>query len=250
MKILIIEDEYNNAERLNRILDEITEIDTQVLSITSSNTETISFFSKTSVMPDVILSDIQLGDGVSFSALQYAPENTPVIFTTAYDQYAINAFKYNGIAYLLKPIDKQELTEALLRVKERTNTESIHSMLSSLIENGMRYRERFLVPYRNELRVINVQEVSHIGLIERCVYLFTNNNKQYSLSQTLEELESELNPTRFMRVNRQYIVNIGAIDSLSASFLGKMKLRIVNYPKTEVIISRAKVSLVKKWLDS
>lgn len=260
MKILIIEDEQNNADRLCRILSKMDTISPTVLAVVTSNAETRCFFQSGNAMPDVILADIQLGDGRSFESLRFAPAHIPVIFTTAYDQYAIDAFRYNGIAYLLKPIDPEELSEALLRIKDRqsagsqtshpSDTDQLQQLIESLRDGGIRYRERFLVAYRDELRVIPVREVSHIALIDGNTALFTTEGKQYSLPQTLEELEVELNPKDFMRVTRQHIVNVNAVDSLVQNFLGKMRLRLRNYKDEDIIISRAKVPVVKRWLTS
>lgn len=259
MKILIIEDEQSNADRLCRLLRDIPTINTEVLAVASSNAEARDFFTSGGTMPEVILADIQLGDGLSFESLKEAPAHIPVIFTTAYDQYAINAFRYNGIAYLLKPIDPDELLDALGSIEERkvsasqshpSDTDQLQQLLATLRDGGIRYRERFLIAFRDELRVVPISNVSHIALIEGDTYLFTTDGKQHPLSQTLEELESELNPNRFMRVNRQYIVSVDAVESLVANFLGKMRLKLRCYKDADIIVSRAKVPMVKKWLDS
>lgn len=261
MRILIVEDERSSADRLCRLLTEIEEVETEVIGVAQSNAEAAAWFSGTDMHADLILADIQLGDGLSFEALSKAPSSIPVIFTTAYDQYAINAFRFNGIAYLLKPIDREELADALLNVEARlkdaaaslsdrlSDTDQLQAILSALCQRGMRYRERFLINFRDEMKVIPVSEISHIGLIEGSAYLYTLSGKQYCLTQTLEELDSQLNPEKFMRVTRQYIVNVDAVDSLVAHFLGKMHLRLRCYQDTDIIISRAKVPLVKKWLD-
>ena len=133
MKILIIEDEQSNATRLCRILKEIDN-DAQILAMTASIKETEDFFSRTEEVPDIIVADIQLGDGLSFEALKAAPQSIPVIFTTAYDQYAIKAFKFNSIDYLLKPIDKDELKTAINKAlkKNNSNTDAIKELLLSI----------------------------------------------------------------------------------------------------------------------
>ena len=133
MKILIIEDEQSNATRLCRILKEIDN-DVQILAMTASIKETEDFFSRTEEIPDIIVADIQLGDGLSFEALKAAPQSIPVIFTTAYDQYAIKAFKFNSIDYLLKPIEKDELKTAINKAlkKNNTNTDAIKELLLSI----------------------------------------------------------------------------------------------------------------------
>lgn len=249
MRILIIEDEKSNADRLCRLLREINEVQTEVVAVASSNAEAIQCLENMQHGIDLILADIQLGDGLSFEALSHINGNIPVVFTTAYDQYAINAFNYNGIAYLLKPIDRQELLCALQKVEQQPVGDSLQSIISALHNGELRYRERFLISFRDEMKVIHASDVSHIGLVEGSTIIYTTTGKQYHLAQTLEELESQLNPQHFMRINRQYIANINSVESLVAHFLGKMRLRLRHYPDTEIIISRAKVSQVKRWLD-
>lgn len=265
MNILVIEDEKSNSDRICRILNEISlspdnPIESININVASSNAEAKKILLSMKTNPDVILADIQLGDGLSFDSLRVAPPKVPVIFTTAYDEYAIKAFGYNAIAYLLKPIDPEELLEALLKVNELesektvvdhlSDTDQIQQILSTFQKNGLRYRERFLIPFRDEWIVVSVKDVSHIGLVDGLVFLYTINGKVYSLSSSLEELESQLDPVQFMRVTRQYIVNVNSVESLVAHFLGKMQLKIKGYRDTSVIISKAKVSSVKRWLDS
>lgn len=249
MKILIIEDEQNNADRLVRLVNDISP-DAEIVAVLASNAEVEAFFQQTYKAPDVILSDIRLGDGVSFVGLKHAPQSVPVIFTTAYDQYALQAFKYNGLDYLLKPIDAEELRKALDKVvveHSNTTTEDIRQLLASA--GSIRYRERFLIAFRDTFHVVPVSEMSHVGISDGIVHLYTTGGKSHLLNMTLDELEKQLDPERFMRVNRQYIVSAAAVEKLSAHFLGKMRVHLKGYPDTEVIVSREKVSSVKRWLD-
>ena len=249
MRILIIEDEQNNADRLVRLVKDIRP-DAEIVAVMASNAEVEDFFKQAENAPDVILSDIRLGDGLSFVGLKSAPQSVPVIFTTAYDQYALQAFKYNGLDYLLKPIDAEELRQALDKVvveRSSTTTEDIRQLLASA--GSIRYRERFLIAFRDTFHVVPVSEMSHVGINDGIVRLYTTGGKSYLLNMTLDELEKQLDPERFMRVNRQYIVSAAAVEKLSAHFLGKMRVHLKGYPDTEVIVSREKVSAVKRWLD-
>ena len=249
MRILIIEDEQNNADRLVRLVKDIRP-DAEIMAVLASNAEVEDFFKQAENAPDVILSDIRLGDGLSFVGLKSAPQSVPVIFTTAYDQYALQAFKYNGLDYLLKPIDAEELRRALDKVvveRSSTTTEDIRQLLASA--GSIRYRERFLIAFRDTFHVVPVSEMSHVGINDGIVRLYTTGGKSYLLNMTLDELEKQLDPERFMRVNRQYIVSAAAVEKLSAHFLGKMRVHLKGYPDTEVIVSREKVSAVKRWLD-
>ena len=257
MKILIIEDEQSSADRLRRMLEGKHEI----VGVCASNTEVRAFFTG-KVGIDLILSDIQLGDGLSFESLRTVPEAIPVIFTTAYDHYAVQAFRFNSIDYLLKPIDSEELHTALAKVEITLNsklstlnspstTDAIAKLLESVKSQSIRYRERFLIPHRaDEFLIIPVSDVSHITIRDGVVRLCTLEGKHHTLNMTLEEVESQLDPQRFMRVNRQFIISAAAVQKLSTYFLGKMRIHMTAAPDEEIIVSKDKVATVKRWLDS
>ena len=252
MKILIIEDEQSSADRLKRIL----EGEHEIVGVCASNAEVKDFFgdeSHTDV--DLILSDIQLGDGLSFESLKTVPTAIPVIFTTAFDQYAVRAFQFNSLDYLLKPIDSEELQAALAKVKPVINspstTDAIAQLLASVKSQTIRYRERFLISHRaDEYLIIPVSDVSHITIRDGVVRICTLDGKTHTLNMTLEEAESQLDPQRFMRVNRQFIVSAAAVSKLSTYFLGKMRIHVAAFPDIEIIVSKDKVATVKRWLDS
>ncbi|MBR3659840.1 MAG: response regulator transcription factor [Bacteroidaceae bacterium] len=254
MNILIIEDEQNSALRLKRLIESVDSNYT-VIGMVASNAEAKTFFTSQHPVIDLILSDIQLGDGLSFEALRCAPVGVPVIFTTAYDQYAVQAFKFNSLDYLLKPIDETELRAALQKVQTikttATNTDAITQLLDVLGKGPIRYRERFLIPHKaDEFLIIPANEVSHFVIQDGVVRLCTLSGVRHQLGMTLDEVESQLDPQRFMRVNRQYIVNASAVDKLSAWFQGKLRIYIKGFPDDEITVSKEKVSAVKRWLDS
>ena len=263
MRILIIEDEQSNADRLKRML----EGEHEMAGVCASNAEVRAFFADEAHADiDLILSDIQLGDGLSFESLKTVPTAIPVIFTTAYDQYAVQAFQFNSIDYLLKPIDSEELHAALEKVQSSlqakrasssamvngtSTTDAIAQILASMSSSTIRYRERFLIPHKaDEFLIVPVNEVSHITIRDGVVRLCTMNGKNHTLNMTLEEAESQLDPQRFMRVNRQFIVNAAAVSKLSTYFLGKMRIHVTAFQDTEIIVSKDKVASVKRWLDS
>ena len=259
MNILIIEDEQSSADRLKRML----EGEHEIVGICASNAEVMAFFADGQhVEVNLILSDIQLGDGLSFESLKTVPTAIPVIFTTAFDQYAVQAFQFNSLDYLLKPIDSEELHAALAKVKPIINsqlsivnspstTDAIAQLLASVKSQSIRYRERFLIPHRaDEYLIVPVSDVSHITIRDGVVRLFTLDGKSYALNMTLEEAESQLDPQRFMRVNRQFIVSAAAVSKLSTYFLGKMRIHVAAFPDVEIIVSKDKVATVKRWLDS
>ena len=253
MKILIIEDEQSSADRLQRML----EGEHQIVDVCTSNAEVKAFFSdERHAQVDLILSDIQLGDGLSFESLKTVPTAIPVIFTTAYDHYAVQAFRFNSIDYLLKPIDSEELHAALERVQPTmvnglSTTDAIAQLLESVKNQSIRYRERFLIPHRaDEFLIIPVSNVSHITIRDGVVRLCTLEGKYHTLNMTLEEVESQLDPQRFMRVNRQFIISAAAVQKLSTYFLGKMRIHMNAAPDEAIIVSKDKVATVKRWLDS
>ena len=284
MKILIIEDEQSNADRLRRMLEgepmeqreqsdacissaesrqRKTEGQHEIVGVCASNAEVKAFFADGAHSDiNLILSDIQLGDGLSFESLRTVPEAIPVIFTTAYDHYAVQAFRFNSIDYLLKPIDSEELHAALAKVKPIINsqlsivnsvstTDAIAQLLESVKSQTIRYRERFLIPHRaDEFLIIPVSDVSHITIRDGVVRLCTMEGKHHTLNMTLEEIESQLDPQRFMRVNRQFIISAAAVQKLSTYFLGKMRIHMTAAPDEEIIVSKDKVATVKRWLDS
>jgi two-component system LytT family response regulator len=184
------------------------------------------------------------------------PESIPIIFTTAYDHYAVQAFHFNSIDYLLKPIDSEELHAALAKVKPTmvnglSTTDAIAQLLESVKNQTIRYRERFLIPHRaDEFLIIPVSDVSHITIRDGVVRLCTLEGKHHTLNMTLEEVESQLDPQRFMRVNRQFIISAAAVQKLSSYFLGKMRIHMTAAPDEEIIVSKDKVATVKRWLDS
>ena len=253
MRILIIEDEQSNADRLRRML----EGEHDIVGVCASNAEVKAFFADEGHNTELILSDIQLGDGLSFESLRMVPEAIPVIFTTAFDQYAVQAFQFNSIDYLLKPVDSEELHAALKKVQsskynvQGSSTDAIAQLLASVKSQTIRYRERFLIPHRaDEYMIVPVSDVSHITIRDGVVRLCTLDGKTHVLTMTLEETESQLDPQRFMRVNRQFIVSAAAVSKLSTYFLGKMRIHVTAFPDEEIIVSKDKVATVKRWLDS
>ena len=259
MKILIIEDEQSSADHLRRML----EAEHEIVGVCASNAEVKAFFAaEVHAEVDLILSDIQLSDGLSFESLKTAPSAIPVIFTTAFDHYAVQAFQFNSIDYLLKPIDSEELHAALAKVKPMVNgqssmvnglstTDAIAQLLASVKSQTIRYRERFLIPHHaDEYLIVPVSDVSHITIRDGVVRLCTRDGKTHALNITLEEAESQLDPQRFMRVNRQFIVSAAAVSKLSTYFLGKMRIHVAAFPDVEIIVSKDKVAIVKRWLDS
>lgn len=248
--ILILEDEQRNANRLIRLLREIipeARIDGPLPSI-----ETTVEYLRKAPMPDLILADIRLSDGLSFEALKEVSSAVPIIFTTAYDEYAVQAFKYNSFDYLLKPIDADELAAAIEKIGRsgrNTSDEHLRQLFEALQQGDYRYRERFLLPYRDGYKTVSVKEINHIYTENKTVRLYLNDGTSEAVSICMDELERQLDPARFFRANRQYIVCMESIRFLGNYFGGKLIIHLHRYPATEIIVSKEKAQRFKEWID-
>lgn len=250
MKILILEDEQRNAKRLIRLLNDIDATHT-IEGPLASIKEAIEFF-KSGNTTDLILADIRLTDGLSFEALNICSGNSPVIFTTAYDEYAVQAFKFNSFDYLLKPLDSDELEAAIDKVAKagrNYSDENLRQLFDALQKNQFRYRERFLLPYRDGYKTVRVSDINHIETENKTVYLRLNNGTSEVVNVSMDELEQQLNPDCFFRANRQYIINVEHVLFLGNYFGGKLIVRLKGYPDTRITVSKEKAQRLKDWLD-
>lgn len=196
--------------------------------------------------------DVQLADGLSFEIFNLADVKCPVIFTTAYDEYAVKAFKHNSIDYLLKPIEKDQLEAAITKFENSVQQSyQQYPLIEELIAHiqPKEYRTRFLLPYRDGYRKINVEDVSFFYSHMNISYASLFNGEEVVIPQTLETMEQELEPKNFFRVNRQYIVHVNSIEKVHNFFNGKLKIKLKNCPDEDIIISRTKAPLFKMWLD-
>ncbi len=249
-KILILEDEQLNADRIQRLMFSIRP-NTEILAVLTSVKKTVDWLA-INENPDLILMDIRLADGVSFEIFNLADVKCPVVFTTAYDEYAVQAFKYNSIDYLLKPVEKDELEAAITKFENSLQ----HSYQQSpLIEELIRqmqpkaYRTRFFLPYRDGYRKISMEDIAFFYSHLTITYANLFNGEKVVVPQTLETLEQELEPKNFFRVNRQYILHANSIEKVHNFFNGKLKLKVKNYSEEDIIVSRTKAPLFKTWLD-
>lgn len=251
MKILIIEDEPLVAKDLINLLQKV-EPSSQVVA-TLSSVDASKKWLQAHTVPDLILSDIQLSDGISFDIYENMAITCPIIFTTAYDDYAIRAFKLNSIDYLLKPVDAKELSLALTKYKSLSSENILAGQLKSLMSGWnqhpeKRYKERFLTLHRNTLIPVSHNEIAFFHK-EELIYLMTINNEKYITEhQTLDELESLLNPDNFFRVNRQYIIHVQAVGKIKTTHKG-LTVQLKPPFNTEIDISREKATAFKSWIE-
>jgi two-component system LytT family response regulator len=249
MNILIIEDEPLVAKGLEQMLHRL-EPHVTIAGIISSVEGARKWFGE-HTPPDLILSDIQLSDGISFEIFESLHLHCPVIFITAYDEYAIRAFKLNSIDYLLKPVDDQELERALLKYKSFTSEAVLGDQLKNLLSqwgNATRnYKERFLTVQRNMLVPVTRDEIGYFHK-EELIFLHTlHNERLISEHQTLDEIESLIDPAVFFRVNRQYIIHIQTVAKIKTTHKG-LTLQLKPPYNIELDISREKATAFKKWV--
>lgn len=199
MKVLIVEDEERNANKLMRLLHHI-ETDIQILAVVESVQSCVNWL-QTHATPDLIFMDIRLEDGLCFEIFEQIQINVPVIFTTSYDEYALKAFKVNSIDYIMKPVQEEDLTQALTKYKGLNTTvelsDSIQDILGSLNKKEIVYRSRFLIPYKDGFKTVKVEEIDYIYSELKITHLVLKDKSEIVLSQTMEEVEEELNPSFF-----------------------------------------------------
>jgi len=247
---IIIEDEKPAARLLQRKLEKLN-IETQVML--HSVEEAMHWFS-TNEHPDLIFLDIQLSDGLSFEIFEKIEIKSAIIFTTAYDEYALRAFKLNSIDYLLKPIDEDELAIAVSKFKDRLpksetlqlDFEQIKKMLSNPFEKS--YKKRFTIKIGQQLKVISIDEIECFFSENKGTYIHTFDNRNYLIEATLEVLEQELDPKDFFRVSRKFIISLKAIKEIILYSNSRLKVILPSYKDEEVIVSREKVSDFKSWI--
>ncbi len=254
MKVLIIEDEAPAFRRLQRILEELRS-DIEILDVIDSIQESVKWFNE-NAEPDLIFMDIQLADGLSFEIFEQVKILTPVIFTTAYDEYTLRAFKVNSVDYLLKPINKELLEESLEKMTTLNNAYSINqqidlkNILEQVSKKEVRYKSRFLIKVRDQLISLNEKEIAYFYTMDGLIFVKTQHNKKYVVDFSLDELEELLDPKNFYRINRQFIARIESIATCYQYSKGKLKVEFhVEPPISPVIVSREKSSDFKNWLD-
>ncbi|GLB49425.1 LytR/AlgR family response regulator transcription factor [Neptunitalea lumnitzerae] len=248
--VFIVEDEEPNVARLQRLLKNMGG-GIEIVGIADSVQGAVQWL-QTHELPDLLLLDIRLSDGLSFEIFDHVNINCAVIFTTAYDEYAVKAFKYNSIDYLLKPIEELELRNAIARYENFMETlPFINTAVTGLVQylQPKNYRTRFLLPYRDGYRTLQIVDILFMYTELGITYAYLNTNTIETLPQTLEELEKELDPLTFFRVNRQYIVKEDAIVQIQNDFNGKLRLLLQGADRREVVVSRDKAPLLKAWLD-
>ncbi len=252
MKILLIEDEKPAARRLQKLVQE-AEPTAEIVAVIDSVEDSVKWL-KTFPAVDLIFMDIQLADGLSFDIFTQVDVSIPVIFTTAYDQYTLKAFKVNSVDYLLKPIDEEELASALSKFKMLHGQQVPQSsaFFEKLLQNIQQpaYRERFLVKMGQQFTSVNVSDVAYCYAEDGLVFLMLNNGKRMNIDLKMEQLEQELDPYKFFRINRGMLISPNSISKIHSYFNSRLKLELNPEHREEVLVSRERVSNFKNWLDA
>ena len=251
MNVIIIEDEKPSARRLQRMLEKL---DIQAQTMLHSVEESIEWF-QNNPHPDLIFLDIQLSDGLSFEIFDAVAVKSAIIFTTAYDEYALQAFKLNSIDYLLKPIDEIELGEAIKKYQDNQPNKKqvtldfndIKNLLVNPIERE--YKKRFSIKVGQHIKLINIDEIECFYSENKGTYLFTSDGRNYLIDNTLEQLEETLEPKTFFRINRKFFVNIHAIKDMVSYTNSRLQIKLQTYSEQDVIVARERVKDFKNWLE-
>ncbi|MCF8358002.1 MAG: LytTR family DNA-binding domain-containing protein [Prolixibacteraceae bacterium] len=250
MKVLIVEDEPLAATQLTMLISEVKPA-AEIMGICDTVESTIKWLEENPT-PDLAFFDIQLGDDLSFEIFNRRQLTVPVIFTTAYNEYALQAFKTNSIDYLLKPIDKTELRTAIEKFEKYHLTKQIPPALINAIRDSIEakeYKKRFLVKIGTHLKIIITNDIIYFYSFQKGTFLKLNDGRNYLVEQTLENLENLLDPEKFFRINRKYIVALNAITDVVAYSNSRLKLKVKNQEEDDFLVAREKVKTFKEWLE-
>jgi DNA-binding LytR/AlgR family response regulator len=251
MKTIIIEDEDFAARRLENMIREC-DSSIEIIAKLQSVKESVAWL-KSNPHPDLIFLDIQLDDDLSFAIFDQIAVQSQIIFTTAFDEYAIKAFKLKSIDYLLKPINQGELNQAITKYKDWNSEKSVvidpHELRSLLLPQQPKYRERFSVTVGEKLKSINTEEIAYFLSTSGITFVVMDNKKQYSIDLSLDALKEQLNPNEYFRINRQYLVKLKAIVNVHIFPKSRLKLELSPAPQEEIFVSLEKVPEFKRWLD-
>jgi len=250
MKAVIVEDEVIAAQNLQRLIAQVNS-SIEIIAVLKSIEESVEWFSA-HPNPDLVFMDIHLSDGSSFSIFEKVKIQVPVIFTTAYDEYALKAFEVNSIDYILKPINLKDLERAIEKFSRFDKTKSsnedvIANMLSMLQKEKTVYKSNFLIPNKDKFIPLSVNDIAYIYSENKIAKIVTFDNRTYYENDSLDKMQQQLDPAKFFRANRQYIISHKAIKDLSVWFDSKLSVNLVVDVPEKIIVSRIRVSEFKDW---
>jgi len=255
LRIVIIEDEPASARNLAHVLLKLDE-SIEVVGMLSGVMDAVRWFGDGAIDYNLVFMDIRLADGLSFDIFKRVNISKPVVFVTAYNDYAIQAFKNNGIDYILKPFDESDVEQALNKFKSLVlNVENgqinlnLEQLIAQLTTGVKSYKRSFLVHYRDKLIPVETAKIAWFYTANELVYAHTIDSRQYVLDFTMEQLEQQLDPVQFYRANRQFIINRSEITEVAFYFNGRLMVKIKPEPPESIIISKARVPEFKSWMN-
>ena len=250
MNCLILEDEKVAAERLTGLIKKY-DPSIDITEIVQSVKNAVQWLN-THQAPDLIFMDIQLADGLSFEIFEQAIVKTPVIFTTAYDEYALKAFKVNSIDYLLKPIDQGELKNAIDKFKENKSPKEIPAQVFDSIMHSLtkKHKNKFIMNVGEHIKVFTADDIQCFYSLEKFTFLQNISGRDYAVNYSLDQLEDLLDPAQFFRINRKFIVSFSAISDIISYSNSRLKVKLKSNESNDLIVSREKVQDFKKWLEN
>ena len=251
MRVLIVEDESMAAKRLTSLLLKL-DPQIEILEQLDSVKTAVKWLSENEA--DLLFFDIQLADGLSFEILNQVNISTPIIFTTAFDEYAIKAFKVNSVDYLLKPIDPLELQNALDKFNQNFKQQSPQQPNMAMLEQAMKmltrqYKERFVVKIGEHIHTVNVSEAAYFFSQDKATFLVAQDKKRYIIDYSLEDVEGLIDPQEFFRINRKYLISMRAVKDIVSYTNSRLRIILHQSDEMDAIVSREKVQDFKKWLD-
>jgi DNA-binding LytR/AlgR family response regulator len=251
MKALIIEDEILASKHLKQVLNEVGDIN--IVTVLESIKETVLWFGK-NPQPDIVFMDIHLSDGSAFEIFRQIKITCPIVFTTAYDEYALKAFKVNSIDYLLKPIDVNDVNDALKKLKELSTSETMQIAINNLIttfKKGSKYKTHFLIPVKGDKLIpVQTNDLFCFYVDTGTIRALTFEGRSFSLDFTLDELTEILDPEFFFRANRQYIISRKAIKDIDLWFNSRLSVNLNVTVPEKIVISRTRIAEFKKWFGA
>ncbi len=248
MNVIILEDEKRAANYLERLIQKVAP-EMAVIAILESVRDAVPFLNTHSGI-DLIFSDVQLADGLSFDIFSQVQVKCPIIFTTAYDHYAIEAFKTNGIDYLLKPVEEDRLKKAIEKTKMFSQSLAIEKLLAITNSAAIKtYKSRFMVKVGDKIKSIPIEEIQAFYSLEKATYIHTASNRDYCIDYSIDQLESLVDPGICFRINRKYIVSIQSCTNILAWSNSRLRLKIEGINDDDIIVARERVQDFKEWLD-
>ncbi len=251
MKILIVEDEEQAYKRLTKLISEAVP-NAVVLNVVMSIQSAVKWFAS-NPMPDLVFMDVNLADGESFEIFKQTTISCPIIFTTAYEEYAIKAFKVNSIAYLLKPVDKADIEGAMAKlqaIKGHAPMPDYINLLKNLQQSPVaNYRERFVIKLGDNLKSIATEEVAYFFTEKKTNFLCTKEGKKYPIDFNLDQVETQLNPKAYFRINRQFIIAMSSIDEMKSYTRSRVIIKLKPASHLDTIVSVERANNFREWLE-